>query len=183
MEFVVYDTETTGLLQPSNSPLESQPEIIEFYGVRMNEEFEILSEVNQLILPVQSIPKDATHVHGITNEMVENKPDFGDVADDIVELIDGANLLVAHNISFDNGMLDVCFKRLNRERPKANHDLCTVEATMAMKGFRLSLTRLHQMLFNTNFKAHRAKDDVFALVRCFHSLTEQGVINLEHYSN
>ena len=183
MEFVVFDTETTGLLQPSNSPLEAQPEIIEFYGVRMNEEFEILSEVNQLILPVQSISQEITRITGIDNRMVENKPAFGDVAEDITKLIDGADLLVAHNISFDNGMLDVCYKRIGMERPKADHDLCTVEATMSMKGFRLSLTRLHQMLFNSNFKAHRAKDDVFALVRVFHNLTETGVINLEHYSN
>ncbi len=51
MEFVVFDTETTGLLQPSNSPLSMQPKIIEFYGVRLNTDFEILHEFNELIYP------------------------------------------------------------------------------------------------------------------------------------
>ena len=38
MEIVLFDTETTGLLQPENSALNMQPKIIEFYGVRLNEE-------------------------------------------------------------------------------------------------------------------------------------------------
>lgn len=183
LEFVIFDTETTGLLQPMNSPLHVQPKIIEFYGVRLNQDFEIIRTVNQLIYPEESITPEITRITGITDAMVSVKPTFSEVAVDIDRLFIGANLSVAHNISFDNGMLDVEFKRMGFDRPFARHDLCTVEATMCLKGFRMSLLRLHQHIFNSAFKAHRAEDDVHALVRIFHHLTETGVVNLEHYSN
>lgn len=181
MEIIIFDTETTGFLVPENSDLSMQPKIIEFYGVKLNEEFEILGELNELIHPGEPISEFITGITGITNAMVEGKPYFIDVAEDIVNFFYGADLSVAHNHGFDAGMLDVEYKRLDREMLPAKNQLCTVEATMGMTGHRLSLTRLHWMLMQQEFKAHRAKDDVFALVRCFHNLTESGVIKLEEY--
>jgi DNA polymerase III epsilon subunit-like protein len=115
--------------------------------------------------------------------MVEGKPLFIEVSDSIFQFMNGADLTVAHNHGFDSGMLDVEYKRLDREMLPAKHQLCTVEATMGMTGHRLSLTRLHWILIQEQFKAHRAKDDVYALVRCFHNLTESGVINLNEYNS
>lgn len=183
MRVLLFDTETTGLLQPDNAPLKSQPEIIEFYGVVINEEFAIQSEFSTMIKPVGEISNEITRITGINPGMVKDSPYFHEIWQDLEDIFEDIDLAVAHNIAFDNGMLDVELKRIGRKRPKAKYDLCTVEATMGMKGFRLSLVRLHQMLFNKNFKAHRAKDDVHALVRCFHELTERGVINLELYKN
>lgn len=183
MEIVIFDTETTGLLKPINSPLDKQPKIIEFFGVKIDENFNIISEVNHLINPNEPISQEITRITGIDDSMVRGKPTFGDVSDEIFDLIDGVDLLVAHNISFDNGMLANEYERLVEARPLAVNNLCTVEETTKIKGFRLSLQRLHQMLLNKAFKAHRAKDDVFALVRVFHCLIEQGVINLELYKN
>lgn len=183
MDIVVFDTETTGLLQPENSDLIMQPKIIEFYGVRLNEEFEIQKEFNTLVNPQEPITKLITNITGITDKMVKDQPTFFDVFEDITDLFAGADLSVAHNHGFDSGMLDVEYRRIDRPCIEALHKVCTVEATMGMTGHRLSLTRLHWILTQERFKAHRAKDDVFALVRCFHNLTESGVINLEHYSN
>lgn len=183
MEMVIFDTETTGLLQPENSDLSMQPKIIEFYGVRLNDDFGIEAEVNVMIDPGEPLTKEITRITGITDDMVKGKPDFAGVAPEIATIFDGADLSVAHNHPFDSGMLDVEFRRLDKYLPLAKHKLCTVEATEGMTGHRLSLTRLHWMLLQEQFKAHRAKDDVFALVRCFHALTEKGVIRLEHYSN
>lgn len=183
MNIVIFDTETTGLLKPVNSDLAMQPKIIEFYGVRINEEFEILEEVNELISPEEEVSREITRITGITNDMVKDKGSFETVADKISGLFEDCDIAVAHNIAFDNGMLDVDYKRLGLERPKAKIDLCTVEETMGIAGFRLSLTNLHWRLFQQQFNAHRAKDDVFALVRCFHKLTEDKVIDLELYKN
>ncbi len=181
MEFVIFDTETTGLLQPSNSLLSMQPKIIEFYGVRLNTDFEIINEVNELINPCEPVSKEITRITGITNSMLEGKPVFLDVAPKIAALFHESNLAIAHNIAFDNGMLKAEYGRLGIDTPKAKYDLCTVEATMYMMGFRLSLTRLHQTLFKKAFKAHRAKDDVHALVRCVHHLSEKGRIDFGNY--
>jgi DNA polymerase III epsilon subunit family exonuclease len=181
MEIVIFDTETTGLLQPENSDLTMQPKIIEFYGVRLDEDFAIKKEVNVLINPQEPISQLITNITGINDRMVENESPFCDVADEIASIFENANLSVAHNHSFDAGMLDVEYRRLDRPRPSAYNCLCTVEATLGMTGHRLPLTRLHWMLLQEQFKAHRAKDDVFALVRCFHHLTESGIIDLRKY--
>ncbi len=182
MNIIIFDTETTGLLQPINSPLTSQPKIIEFYGVKINEEFAVLEECNMLIDPQEPISAFITKITGITDAMVKGQPTFETAAPKIAEFFKDADLSVAHNHSFDAGMMDCEFRRLEAEVPCAKKGLCTVEATMGMTGHRLSLTRLHWMLLQEQFKAHRAKDDVFALVRCFHHLTESGVINLNEYN-
>jgi DNA polymerase III epsilon subunit-like protein len=183
MRINIFDTETTGLLQPENSDLSMQPKIIEFYGVQLNEEFEILEEVNELIHVDEPLSSTIIRVTGIKDADLLGKPYFGEVSDKIANFFDKADLSVAHNHGFDRGMLDVEFRRLGLECPAAKRDLCTVEATMGMTGHRLSLTRLHWILFKKQFDAHRAKDDVFALVRCFHHLVEEGVIKLEHYTD
>ena len=181
MEIVIFDTETTGLLQPENSSLTMQPKIIEFYGVRLDEEFAIQKEFNILINPKEPLSREINRITGITDDMVKDQPVFAEVADYITDLFDGADISVAHNHSFDAGMLDAEYRRLDLDRPKAKHEICTVESTIAMTGHRLSLSRLHWMLLQEQFKAHRAKDDVFALVRCFHNLTEKGIINFDEY--
>lgn len=179
----IFDTETTGLLQPENSELSMQPKIIEFYGVKINEEFEILEEVNELINPGEPISQFITGITGISTDMVKDKPTFPMVSEKIAEFFKDTDLSVAHNHSFDAGMLDVEYKRCYGKFEPAKHQICTVEATMALTGHRLSLTRLHWMLIQEQFKAHRAKDDVFALVRVFHNLTESGVIKLDEYNS
>ena len=181
MEIVIFDTETTGLLQPENSNLNMQPKIIEFYGVRLDENFSIVKEFETLINPGEPIPKEASRVNGIDDRMVKDKPSFLDVSEGISDLFAGSNLSVAHNHGFDSGMLDVEYRRIDKPCVESLHKCCTVEATMGMTGHRLSLVRLHWMLLQEQFKAHRAKDDVFALVRCFHHLTESGIIDLKGY--
>jgi DNA polymerase III epsilon subunit-like protein len=183
MEITIYDTETTGLLLPDNAPVEKQPKIIEFYAVKLNENFEIIDEVNHLIHPSELISDEITRITGIKNRDLDGKPTFQEVAADIHGIIEGTDLLVAHNLSFDLGMVTNECKRWAIEPPTPKRTLCTVEATMGIKGFRLSLPRLHYILFQKEFKAHRAKADVFALVRCFHELTERGVIDLDLYKD
>ena len=68
-------------------------------------------------------------------------------------------------------------KLINFPWPK-NH-ICTVEHSLHIKGYRLKLAQLHQELLGKGFEnAHRAKNDVYALVRCFHALVERGDITL-----
>ena len=42
MHTILYDTETTGLLQPEAKGLQAQPYIIEFYGVRIDDDFKYI---------------------------------------------------------------------------------------------------------------------------------------------
>jgi DNA polymerase III epsilon subunit-like protein len=181
MEIVIFDTETTGLLKPDNAPIEDQPKITEFYGVRINEDFEILSEVDTFINPGEPLTKEITRITGIKDSDVENAPVFGEVADKIDALFKGADLSIAHNIAFDNGMLRAEFARIAQIPVRAKRDLCTVDHLKSYYGHRINLSNLYFKMYGKYFKAHRAKSDVNALVACVHALREKGVINFDEF--
>ena len=172
-----FDTETTDLIVNRSVKLYKQPEIIEFYGCIFNlETGEIKSEIDQLFKPTQAIPAEITKITGITNEMVADAPKFKQHAALIKSMIQNAPLLIAHNLSFDQEMLEIEFERLN-EKINFGKRLCTVEATGYLKGFRLRLGDLHEYLFGEKFLgAHRAEHDVKALVKCCVELRARGVI-------
>lgn len=179
MDIVLFDTETTGLLLPDNAPLEEQPKIIEFFGVRINDQFEIQNEVETFINPGEPLTKEITQITGIKDSDVADAPTFAEVQEQISELFSGADLAVAHNIAFDNQMLIHEFMRLDLPRSMANHDFCTVEFCKNHYGYRINLSNLYYKLYGKYFKAHRAKNDVYALVSCFHKLIQDGDIDLD----
>jgi DNA polymerase III epsilon subunit-like protein len=177
-DFVVIDTETTGLLKPSPVDKNMQPFITEFYGIRINKNWEVVGEFETFIKPPMPIPDEVVKITGITDEMVANAPTFIEVFDDIVELFHGARRMVAHNLSFDAGVL-----RQELER----HDLafkfpwppewhCTVELSKSIRDKALKLRDLHEIATGTPHEdgAHRAKNDVMALVRCYKWLCDKG---------
>ena len=183
MRIAVFDTETTGLLLPDNAPLEDQPKIIEFHMTVIDEEFNIIEQYDSMIDPGELVTEEITQITGIKNSDLEGKPLFADIADDIRAIMQDADISVAHNIAFDNGMVGNEFKRIDQEMPRAKYDICTVEVMREVTGRRISLTALHKQIFGSHFKAHRAKNDVFALIRIFHHLTETGVIKLDLYKD
>ena len=68
----------------------------------------------------------ATHIHGITADDLVDAPMFGDVADAIVERLQGT-VLVAHNASFDRGFIDAELARTGRRVPDIKQ-VCTLAA-------------------------------------------------------
>lgn len=110
-EFVVFDFETTGLVQSRPVSLC----IIDHTGV-------VLLET--LINPGIPIPPDATYIHGITNEMVATAPTFAEVYERVFGLLDG-KAWVAYNIAFDRDVLVDACDAINQPRPKSV-DSCDV---------------------------------------------------------
>lgn len=92
---IVFDTETTGFSHAKGD------KVISFGAVHV----ETGEEVEFFINPGKPIPKAASDIHGITDEMVKDAPSFAEVAPKIVEMLQGARI-VAHNASFDVRMLD-----------------------------------------------------------------------------
>ncbi len=92
ISIVVFDTETTGL-----SPTKER--VIEIGAVKILNGA-VVATTNWLINPGREIPKRATDVHGITTEMVKDKPTFAEVYPQFLEFI-GDSLLMAHNARFD----------------------------------------------------------------------------------
>ncbi|HQG38942.1 MAG TPA: 3'-5' exonuclease, partial [Chitinophagales bacterium] len=90
--FAVIDLETTG-----GNP--NSERIIEI-GIVLHDGKHKIGEYTTLINPEKDISAFISTFTGITNTMVKNAPKFVEVADTILELLDG-KIIVAHNARFD----------------------------------------------------------------------------------
>jgi len=80
----------------------------------------------QLLNPKQFIPYHIQELTGIVNEMVEGKPHFEDIADQ-VEAITHDAVFVAHNVWFDYRFISKAFDRNGHHFTRDL--LCTVQLT------------------------------------------------------
>jgi len=167
MKAIVFDTETSGLIENRTRGHDRQPEIVEFYACYADlKTGKITRELDVLIKPQKPLTEDNIKRHGITNEMLEKAPPFKHYVPAITKFMAGGTVAIAHNATFDKDMIEVEAERLGITIPLPRM-ICTVEQTMHLKGHRLSLSDLHELLFGERFEgAHRAKVDVAALLRC-----------------
>jgi len=100
MKQIVLDTETTGL----NARLGDR--IIEIGCVELVSRRLTGNHFHRYLNPERAIEEGALRVHGITNEFLEDKPRFADVAREFLDYIRGAELVI-HNAAFDVEFLNV----------------------------------------------------------------------------
>ena len=120
---VVLDTETTGLETSQDH------RIIEIGCVEVVNRRLTGRHYHQYINPEREVDQGAMEVHGITNEYLADKPVFASVADEFLEFIKGAELVI-HNAPFDVGFIDHEFGKLDDYSPVATH--CGVTDTLVM---------------------------------------------------
>ncbi|MEE9312822.1 MAG: 3'-5' exonuclease [Planctomycetota bacterium] len=85
----------------------------------------ITRKVRQFIKP----PRDVmvfTHIHGITMDYLEDKPSFKQAWPILTDIFDGVKFLVAHNASFDRGVLRACCDAAGLTEPDFPW-VCTVQ--------------------------------------------------------
>ena len=91
----------------------------------------IIDEYYSLINPESEFNPQNIRVHGITPEMVEDAPTFGDVALDILDFIEN-DVLISHNILFDANVLQRDLIRYNQPVPSIR-TFCTLACARAYK--------------------------------------------------
>lgn len=160
MIFTVVDIETTGGSHGNR--------ITEIAAVRTDGK-EILAQFETLVNPSVFIPKSISLLTGISNDMVSDAPSFEEIADELDEFL-GDTIFIAHNVSFDYGIIKNHFEDLgmNFNRKK----LCTVRLSRGIiPGHNsYSLGKLCNDLGIKNKNRHRAMGDTMATVELFHLL-------------
>ncbi|WP_102274781.1 ATP-dependent DNA helicase DinG [Cytobacillus massiliigabonensis] len=96
-KYVVIDLETTG-----NAPKKGD-KIIQFAAVVI-ENGKITEEYSSFVNPRKPIPPFIEELTGLNDQMVENAPDFSEIAPKVLTLLEGA-YFVAHNVLFDLSFL------------------------------------------------------------------------------
>ena len=121
---IVLDTETTGL------DVEKGHRIIEIGGVVMNGRKKTSETFHAYINTQREIDKEAQEVHGISIEDLQDKPLFSEIAEDLLEFIDGSTLVI-HNADFDVGFLDAELKIASSTYPSIS-EICEVKDTLVI---------------------------------------------------
>lgn len=178
MKALIFDTETTALIDNRTVKLNSQPHIIEFYGcVADLKSGKVEKELHHLIKPPIKIMKEITEITTIDDEAVKDAPPFAKVADDIFNFLQSEKIIIAHNLAFDKEIIEIEAERLGKTLQWPKKLICTVEQTISLKGFHLALANLHEHLFGKTFSgAHRANVDVEALLRCCVELYKREIL-------
>ena len=160
---VFIDTETTGL--------EKDSEIIELtiLDVAGNILF------NQFIKPQRPIAEEAIAIHGITNAMVADAPNFEYFVPELQKIFSGKNV-VAHNVKYDKKRLAYEFERTNSlPLPDVKSWNCTMLMNVHsqnQKWPKLSeLAEEHGIRFDG--KAHRSYADAEVCRKILHSIAQK----------
>ena len=187
--FLIFDTETTGLPKKWKAPLtdfENWPRVVQLAWQCHDLKGNFLFAKNHVIKPDGfSIHKEATDIHGISQEIANEKGvSLKDALTDFVEDVKKAKIIIGHNVDFDinivgSELLRCGMKEIMTTAPR----FCTkIESTefCAIKnksgGLKSpTLTELHLKLFDIPFpEAHNAAADVEATSRCFLELVRVG---------
>jgi DNA polymerase-3 subunit epsilon len=96
---VFFDLETTGI-----KPL-SEHKIVQIAMLKVDKEWNIVDGFETLLNPGMPIPPDSTEIHGITDDMVYDKPRFREVLPRVMEFFEGSDVAGYNIIRFDWPML------------------------------------------------------------------------------
>jgi len=123
MRQIVLDTETTGL------SAEGGDRIIEIGCVELVARKLTGNNKHFYLNPERDSHEDALKVHGISNEFLRDKPRFAAVADELVQYLAGAEVII-HNAAFDVAFINKELELLGR--PPITGHVAAITDTLAM---------------------------------------------------
>ena len=162
--WAVIDVETSGF-RPG------QARVISLAVLGLDADGRVEQSVVSLLNP--GVDPGPTHVHGLTAAMLEDQPQFADVVDDVVKVLDGRTL-VAHNVAFDYAFLAAEAELAEAELP-IDSVMCTVELArrldLGIDNLRLETLAAHWGV--TQERPHDAFDDAVVLTGVLASALER----------
>ena len=192
MKILFFDTETNGLpkdWRAKMNKVENWPRVIQLAWALTDEFGFVLDQRVDLIKPDGwEVPNEAFWINnGFTQEDSEaNGIPIAEALGYLLEALNQADYVVAHNMSFDYNVVGAEMIRAGLRADSKKEKVCTMTIStdlMKLPGrFKGTykfpkLEELHQFLFQDAFDgAHDALVDVMACVRCFFELVNRGVI-------
>lgn len=174
---IVLDIEATGLMQALITPLIAQPHTAELTAVKVDgRTFKPVGRLEFLCKPPVQLPVEFTRITGIRQTDVEGCQPFAAYYLALCKFFLGESILIAHNATYDIGVLSCELRRLGKECafPWPYHAVCTIETTAPYLGRYLELRELYQTVLNRPMSsAHRSGVDVDALVAIVQALSKQ----------
>ncbi|WP_197375201.1 DEDDh family exonuclease [Mycolicibacterium baixiangningiae] len=154
--WAVVDVETSGF-RPG------QARIVSLAALAVGDDGNVEHSLATLLNP--GVDPGPTHVHGLTAQMLEGAPRFGDVVADLAELLRGRTL-VAHNVGFDYSFLTSEAELVGAELP-IDSVMCTVELArrLGLGTVNLRLETLAAHWGVPQLKPHDALDDAQVLAQ------------------
>ena len=108
MNEIFLDTETTGL------SFKDGDRILEIACIETKDLIPTNKIFHKLINPERKVSQEAFKVHGFSNDFLQDKQKFKEIADEFLEFIEGKKLII-HNAPFDIGFLNSELKKTNKK--------------------------------------------------------------------
>ncbi|TQK43682.1 DNA polymerase III epsilon subunit [Streptomyces sp. SLBN-118] len=167
--YAVVDVETTGLARDDR--------IISAAVYRLDALGDVEDHWYTLVNPERD--PGPVWIHGLTSDVLEGAPLFGDIAEEFSERLDG-RVLVAHNAIFDWSMIAREYARASATAPTRQR-LCTIalskELRLPLPNHKLESLAAHFGVVQQ--RAHHALDDARVLAEAFrpslHTAARDGV--------
>jgi DNA polymerase III subunit epsilon len=128
MRQIFLDTETTGLSAHQGD------RIVEIGCIEMINRQLTGQTWHFYLNPERFMSEGAVQIHGLTEEFLADKPLFSTVAEDFLQFVQGAELII-HNAAFDVGFLNEELRRVNRREIKQHVAQITDTLLMAREIF------------------------------------------------
>ena len=188
--YLFFDTETADKPRNWKAPaadLANWPRLVQLAWISCDDSGAPSATREYLIRPDGfTIKKGAAAVHGITTAIAQKDGvELGPVLTEFAAAIETAQVVVAHNIAFDQPVVTAEFIRASMDTAldrktcrctmKESTDYCKLPGPYGNKW--PTLTELHQVMFGEAFgETHSALADAEACLRCFFQLQKVGVI-------
>lgn len=190
--YLIFDTETAGLPDDYNAPhsdIQNWPRMVQLAWETFDTHGRKTGARSYVVRPNGfKIPKEAENVHGISTAIANRiGVPVADILDEFLDALGGSSILVAHNLSFDTGILGAEFYRVGTKRPfrrlthictmKEATDYCALPGPYGSKWPKLE--ELHYNLFGKRVKeSHDAGVDTATCAKCFFELKRLRVIRI-----